>query len=65
MPLVVIKGYDLRRQNILQLKTIQMMIITFIISILLALVIIAFFTLAELKVIGSVQRRRGPNVVGI
>ena len=29
------------------------------------LVIIAFFTLAERKVIASVQRRRGPNVVGI
>lgn len=30
-----------------------------------ALIVIAFFTLAERKVIASVQRRRGPNVVGI
>jgi len=28
-------------------------------------VMVAFFTLAERKVIASVQRRRGPNVVGI
>jgi NADH-quinone oxidoreductase subunit H len=41
------------------------MLLNFILSVLLALVIIAFSTLAERKVIGSVQRRRGPNVVGI
>ncbi len=41
------------------------MILNFILSVLLALPIIAFFTLAERKVIASVQRRRGPNVVGI
>ena len=29
------------------------------------LISIAFFTLAERKIIASVQRRRGPNVVGI
>jgi NADH-quinone oxidoreductase subunit H len=28
------------------------------------LITIAFFTLAERKVIASIQRRRGPNVVG-
>lgn len=28
------------------------------------LVCIAFFTLAERKIIAAVQRRRGPNVVG-
>lgn len=36
-----------------------------LITLICALIIIAFFTLAERKVIASVQRRRGPNVVGI
>lgn len=42
-----------------------MLLLNFILSVLLALPILAFFTLAERKVIASVQRRRGPNVVGI
>jgi NADH-quinone oxidoreductase subunit H len=29
------------------------------------LVCVAFFTVAERKIIGSIQRRRGPNVVGV
>jgi len=29
------------------------------------LIAVAFFTVAERKLIASVQRRRGPNVVGI
>ena len=32
---------------------------------LLLLVTIAFFVLVERKVLGSIQRRRGPNVVGV
>lgn len=28
------------------------------------LVAVTFFTLAERKVMGAIQRRRGPNVVG-
>jgi NADH-quinone oxidoreductase subunit H len=37
-----------------------------ILSIVLPLLIaVAYFTLAERKVIGGIQRRRGPNVVGI
>jgi NADH-quinone oxidoreductase subunit H len=36
-----------------------------LITLICALIIIAFFTLAERKVIAAVQRRRGPNVVGI
>jgi NADH:ubiquinone oxidoreductase subunit H len=33
-------------------------------KIILLLVSIAYFTLAERKIMGSIQRRRGPNVVG-
>ncbi len=40
-------------------------IVISLITLICALIIIAFFTLAERKVIASVQRRRGPNVVGI
>jgi NADH-quinone oxidoreductase subunit H len=29
------------------------------------LIVVAFFTLAERKVMAAVQRRRGPNIVGI
>ncbi|MFN5305669.1 MAG: NADH-quinone oxidoreductase subunit H [Bacteroidota bacterium] len=29
------------------------------------LISIAFFTLAERKIMASIQRRRGPNVVGV
>ena len=44
-------------------------IISWILEILIIvvpmLVAVAYFTLAERKVIASIQRRRGPNVVGI
>ena len=42
-----------------------MLLLNFILSVLLILPVIAFFTVIERKVIASVQRRRGPNVVGI
>jgi len=29
------------------------------------LIAVAYFTLVERKILGSIQRRRGPNVVGI
>lgn len=38
--------------------------ISFILFILPILLSIAFFTLAERKVMGTIQRRKGPNVVG-
>ena len=36
-----------------------------ILSIIPVLICIAFFTLLERKVIGAIQRRKGPNVIGI
>ena len=36
-----------------------------LITLVCTLIVVAFFTLAERKVIASVQRRRGPNIVGI
>jgi NADH-quinone oxidoreductase subunit H len=41
------------------------MVLIFILSVVLILIMIAFFTLIERKVIGAVQRRLGPNLVGI
>jgi NADH-quinone oxidoreductase subunit H len=32
---------------------------------ILVLLVVAFYTLVERKVIASIQRRRGPNVVGL
>jgi len=40
-------------------------ILLFILSLIPILVAVAFFILAERKVMASVQRRKGPNVVGI
>lgn len=36
-----------------------------IILVLTVLLVVAFFTLAERNIMGAIQRRRGPNVVGI
>ena len=33
--------------------------------VLFLLITVAFFVLVERKVLGSVQRRRGPNILGI
>jgi len=40
------------------------MILTVIFFIIFILIGIAFFTLLERKVLASMQRRKGPNVVG-
>jgi len=43
-----------------------MLIFIKILGIIIPLLIcVAFFTVAERKIIGSIQRRRGPNVIGI
>jgi NADH-ubiquinone oxidoreductase chain 1 len=39
-------------------------IIAIIITIVSALLAIAFFTIAERKLLASIQRRKGPNVTG-
>lgn len=36
-----------------------------LIRIVLVLIAVAYFTLGERKIMASIQRRRGPNVVGI
>jgi len=41
-------------------------IIFYTLSVLIPLLLsIAFFTLAERKIMASIQRRKGPNVVGL
>jgi len=44
------------------IENIEMIII--LITIISSLLSIAFFTIAERKVMASMQRRRGPNVIG-
>jgi NADH:ubiquinone oxidoreductase subunit H len=39
-------------------------LVTLIVKIVCLLVTIAYYTLAERKIMASVQRRLGPNVVG-
>lgn len=39
--------------------------IKYLILVVPILILVAFFTLLERKVIGSIQYRRGPNLVGI
>jgi len=49
----------------LQFSTLVHTFILILVKIILLLIAIAYFTLAERKVMASIQRRRGPNVVGI
>ena len=46
----------------------MILVITFILKILgivvPLLIAVAYFTIAERKIMGAIQRRRGPNVVG-
>ena len=46
------------------LQTAVYLVMLSIITLLPLLISIAFFTLAERKIIASIQRRKGPNVVG-
>ena len=40
-------------------------LLDFLVCVLPLLLLIAFLTLAERKVMASIQKRRGPNVVGV
>jgi len=46
------------------LKTLLVNIIVSVLTILPVIIAVAFFTLAERKVMASIHRREGPNVVG-
>jgi len=39
-------------------------VLKILIIVILLLISVAYFTLAERKIMGSIQRRRGPNVIG-
>jgi NADH:ubiquinone oxidoreductase subunit H len=41
-----------------------MFFFNFLITVVPLLITVAFYTLAERKVIGSIQRRKGPEIVG-
>jgi NADH-quinone oxidoreductase subunit H len=47
-----------------QLSFFQIILLS-IINILFVLIAVAYYTLAERKIMAAIQRRRGPNVVGI
>lgn len=45
--------------------TILQIVLLILINILFVLVAVAYYTLAERKIMAAIQRRRGPNVVGL
>lgn len=47
-----------------QLSILQILVLA-LINILFVLIGVAYYTLAERKIMAAIQRRRGPNVVGI
>ena len=42
-----------------------LLLIKILIIVVPLLISVAYFTLAERKILGAIQRRRGPNVVGV
>jgi NADH-quinone oxidoreductase subunit H len=46
------------------LNPLVMQLLVILIKIVCLLVAIAYYTLAERKIMAAIQRRRGPNVVG-
>jgi NADH-quinone oxidoreductase subunit H len=68
-----IKIYNLKKFNVfvnfIQLKKIMFDILIILIKILIIivplLISVAYFTLAERKILGAIHRRRGPNVIGV
>lgn len=52
--------------NLISDKSVELQcFISLLLKIVLLLLIVAYFTVAERKVMAAIQRRRGPNVVGI
>lgn len=51
--------------NFIMLFFIIIILLKILIIIIPLLISVAYFTLAERKILGAIQRRRGPNVVGI
>ena len=47
------------------LSSIIIILIKILIIVLPLLISVAYFTLAERKILGAIQRRRGPNVIGV
>jgi len=47
------------------LFSILILLIKILIIVLPLLISVAYFTLAERKILGAIQRRRGPNVIGV
>ena len=66
MPRLKLKGSNSLCLLLNELKMIFILITLLkILSIVVPLLIaVAYFTIAERKIMGSIQRRRGPNVVG-
>lgn len=51
--------------NKFMLFSILILLIKILIIVLPLLISVAYFTLAERKILGAIQRRRGPNVIGV
>jgi len=59
MSFEIISTLNLIKNSVLYILSLSIM------TLVPLLISIAFFTLAERKIMASIQRRRGPNVVGM
>jgi NADH:ubiquinone oxidoreductase subunit H len=58
----IVNIYKFKRNAII---TAFIIMLAFIITFILILLAISFFTLAERKLMAAIQRRKGPNVTGL
>lgn len=64
--LLLISSFLFEKKNIINLILISITFVTKFLSIIIPLLLaVAYFTIAERKIIGTIQRRKGPNVIGI